>query len=110
MKIKMQAVPGPYHWGEDGATIYVEVDGVERIIATAPLPHWILASGPKSNREIALEVRRATARLLAAAPEMLEVLERLVDYSSDGGPYIPLWMDEVVDLARAAIAKARGSR
>src|SRR3954471_12617862 len=99
MKIKVQAVPGPYHWGEDGATIYAEVDGVERIIAAAPLPHWILASGPKSNREVAYEVREATARLLAAAPELLEALEGVMNSPMS---------TKAIHAAHAAIAKARG--
>lgn len=51
---------------------------------------------------------QANARLIAAAPELLEVLEDLLyaycDPGNQGGDH-----DEKVEAARAAIAKARGA-
>ena len=49
------------------------------------------------------EERQANARLIAAAPELLEALEAIVDAGYLEGAYQP-----TVDLALAAIAKARG--
>ena len=53
------------------------------------------------------ESREANARLIAAAPDLLEALSRAV-HSYDGVPprHHPAWFDE----ARAAIARARGGK
>ena len=46
----------------------------------------------------------ANARLIAAAPELLEALEKLVGYAQGGD----LPSNKAIDVARAAIAKATG--
>ena len=47
----------------------------------------------------------ANARLIAAAPDLLEALERLVSAARDVGHG---YMDQAIDNAESAIAKARG--
>ena len=51
---------------------------------------------------------RANAHLIAAAPDLLNMLKRLVDLE-DGHAGVFTW-DQVMDGARAAIAKAEGSK
>lgn len=46
----------------------------------------------------------ANARLIAAAPDLLEALEALLDYAESGWDHFP----DVSVNARAAIARARG--
>ena len=53
---------------------------------------------------------RANARLFAAAPDLLDALELLMDYQN--GPPLPSYghrWNEAMELARAAIAKAEGA-
>ena len=82
---------------------------------------WMAASNPSSvvgwpvvaphatgrsvcNVTTGHEDAAANARLIAAAPELLEALERLAD-PAHGVNRLPPW---AVGIARAAIAKARG--
>lgn len=53
-------IPLRITWGEDGASLYAEFDGVERKIAGIPLPHWI------EDREMARDFRRMLAISLCA--------------------------------------------
>jgi hypothetical protein len=53
-----------------------------------------------------LYINEADARLIAAAPDMLEALETIVSTERDRHGYNPAWTDQ----ARAAIAKARGEK
>ena len=55
----------------------------------------------------------ANARLIAAAPELLDALERIANYSSggvieDGTPRAD--RHDMIHIARAAIAKAKGEK
>lgn len=49
------------------------------------------------------EEDQANARLIAAAPDLLEALELMVDTYDNGG-----WPSSTLVIARAAIAKAKG--
>jgi len=57
----------------------------------------------------ALRIARANARLIAAAPELLEALEAIMDSATDGRE-IPEWLAERLTSARSAIRKARGGQ
>ena len=52
------------------------------------------------------EAARANARLIAAAPDLLDSLSEIFDYA--GGADSALHDEYVMDRARAAIAKAEG--
>lgn len=63
--------------------------------------------------DIRAEMAIANARLIAAAPTMLEVLRKIlsecyVSENTDGGPVAEMSAD-VLDVIRAAIAKAEGT-
>ena len=83
--------PGP--WAVNGR----EVNGPpDSGVIVARLPEWgILADCP--------DQAPANARLIAAAPDLLERLEELLEYSEN------LRGSGVYDRARAAIAKASAS-
>jgi hypothetical protein len=100
-----QHTPGP--WRRDGLTTYaLNEHGWNRFSAQVQDPHT------------PLEELLANARLIAAAPEMLEALE-LVKAAilnegglNDGVVTDTLWVSDIetaVDRIDAAIAKARGS-
>lgn len=66
-------------------------------------PYMIKAKAD-NNHTVALVADVDNARLIAAAPDLLEALETIMKY-----PIIPNTIGyEMVDTARAAIAKARG--
>lgn len=81
--------PGPWRisWGRNG-TYPLAVDNGSANVVTS--------FGRPSNPEA-----RANAHLIAAAPELLDVLKTFVAGFRDH--------DEVIKLARAAIAKATGT-
>jgi hypothetical protein len=82
--------PGPWRYMQGTHSVYT-VDG--KAIA--------LAYGP---RGIACGWRDANARLIAAAPDLLEALKRLCSHGTrDHAQIAADW-----DFARAAIAKAEG--
>lgn len=54
------------------------------------------------------EVNKANARLIAAAPELLEALENITAGLNDEEDTMPLIRGSEVKAARKAIAKARG--
>ena len=51
----------------------------------------------------------ANARLIAAAPDLLEALKTLQRQALQGNVRGDEWMDEALELTRAAIAKAKGA-
>ena len=85
--------PGP--WLADGASVYEERDDFSVICNfwSSSLPEW-----------------EANARLIAAAPDLLEALEQLVIEYDDVelADAEPSSLTAAFNAARAAIAKAKG--
>ena len=77
-------------------------------------PGWLwVQNGPGAlladvhqNKNIPLEARNANARLMAAAPELLEALQEIIT-AADGEGWSQL--DAGFTKARAAVAKALGN-
>ena len=97
MSDKTKHTPGPWRTKREGfSTVYVEarIDG--------GLIQEVAACGPT---EAGRDQQEANARLIAAAPELLEALRGIMkldeDLCSEGSI-------EALDKARAAIAKATG--
>ncbi len=101
--------PGPWHTGEGvpySQTVQMKVCGWDR--RPDATGHDYFACGPRVRTE---EQAKADARLIAAAPELLEALKRLLEHAEwVGTPRGYSWDDfkDVIDPARAAIAKAEG--
>lgn len=121
--------PGPWiasDYYSDATTI---IDGSGFSIADAPrclihegwpdkgFEHW--ADSPEAHRWISEEEQRANARLIAAAPELLEALQEMVsrieyyaNLDDSQKPSIEDWESTYnssdMDAARAALAKALG--
>ena len=92
--------PGPWSWytdyNEDNVfAVWVEAPDVTRKTAN-------ICVADCSWAEL-LEEAEANAALIAAAPDMYEVLEDLLKYKG-------VMSDESVARARSAIAKARGEK
>lgn len=84
--------PGP--WAIEEGDRETHIVGGEAILAYCP--DW-----PCAPQE-----QEANARLIAAAPQLLEALEALMEFADNGTPIHPGAL--VVNDARAAIAKALG--
>ena len=85
--------PGPWQVGHFDSNMICDSDGANRGCA------------PIARVEGTAAERRANARLIAAAPELLEALRGLLDPATneDGE-----WYRQAREAARAAIAKAEG--
>lgn len=94
--------PGPWRVSKDGDTVVPE--------STNALLADVYDGSPSDKTD--MEVTRANARLIAAAPEMLEASREIfleLDGRYDGAPDSrTLWMGEHLTRLRAAIAKAEG--
>jgi hypothetical protein len=94
--------PGPWtvhvqKFGSEGQFIETHIWSADR-----QLIHWINTSmRPSRNDEYI-----ANARLIAAAPELLEALEELVNVIYDYELFDNIYIE--FDKARQAIAKAKG--
>ncbi len=90
-----KATPGPWAWDEPpnwlktAARIYHEADGKFEPVAQVQLSGW--------PRRVGL----ANARLIAAAPDLLEALEGVLRFNDS--------MTVEFDAAIAAICKAKGT-
>lgn len=106
--MKMKHTRGPWHWSGDSLThrsfqIYSPYGGVgggqTHICTTNDLPHSLLVA-----RDVGEAM--ANARLIAAAPELLQALKRVLSSIPITGTSTALAYD-IRDAARA-IAKAEG--
>ena len=93
-----KGTPGPWEVGEDGDVIWgPEWEGRKTFVASVPF-----------NKTPRTE---ADARLIAAAPELLEALEELMsDVLDIRGVDVEEYKPEGFKRARAAIAKATGEQ
>ncbi len=90
--------PGP--WRDDGGTILTDERTVAQVDLTAPITHALQLI------DTTAEQLRADARLIAAAPDLLDALRVLVQRVEQYAPS----MDREGDLieAKAALRKAGG--
>jgi hypothetical protein len=88
-----QYKPGPWEFGENPQGSFTN-ELVVRPAGEFPHGDWIADCGPSAQ-----EQRIANGRLIAAAPELLEVLQLAVQTAGDAS-----WAPQ----ARAAIKKALG--
>ena len=91
--------PGPWHYG-----------GIARIYAYHEGPHKFLHSRvvslvPAAELENGEDERRANARLIAAAPELLAALKDLYGVAVGSETILPR---ALLEAAAAAISKAEG--
>jgi hypothetical protein len=100
----MTHTPAP--WKHEGSIIYSEEKGIAIAIvanratntgATAPIEIW--------NPE--WKAAMSDARLIAAAPELLEALERIAEGNLGNEPWQANY-DRIKEIARLAITKAKG--
>ena len=98
--------PGPWFVEADGAGIYVVT---ETMMVASPSP---MDKHPTDSDEyIDGPETEANARLIAAAPELLEELRLMVQQFAQYVPPAPSGGNEAwrINKARAAIAKAEGA-
>ncbi len=85
-----------------GLVAYIaDRDHEDRFIAVVTGEH-----GDESGRTVTAEEWEHNARLIAAAPDLLETLEEIVSY--EGGADSALHDEYVMERVHAAIAKAKG--
>ena len=103
MRIEHEHTPGPWFAAPDGGAVYTKVMGYrDETIARTPAEH------------IPAEEREANARLIAAAPDLLAVLERVLNAPPYGGllpsergfPVSASLSPALRDLVRETISKA----
>ena len=105
---KSSFTPGPWkvEEGTDEQNEYVlHIRSQDRLVTwIATLEGYDVYAGPSKTEYRFPEAQFANARLIAAAPELLEVLNHILAWMEDSGRE-PLLQDE----ARQAIAKAEGA-
>ena len=93
--------PGPWTHDTSDQTVMVQVG--KKILAICSIER--IDSAPRESYEFGC-VSNANARLIAAAPDLLSVVEELEESADYWSEYdVPLG---IVDRLRAAIAKATG--
>lgn len=103
----MNHTPGPWIGTKAGPTM----EGYCQGDAVASIEHNTLVAGCFSDVKGGPVVAEANARLIAAAPELLEALTRISRLSPPpnlSGVDHPAIAREILAIARAAIAKAEG--
>lgn len=100
-----QHVPGPWQtMPEEAGKAYIRVRGT-RLGATYKIANVLVHTYPGAL-DVELNEARATARLIAAAPDFYEACKALIAYCDKNPPMgDSLWC---VQQIRAAIAKAGG--
>lgn len=96
MEMNVKHTPGPWFTGELLANVYFGNKSGEMIAQ---------CGGFKFKQKMEGE-SEANACLIAAAPDLLDVLLRMTEYADDGTPIHP--SDNLMAEARAAVAKAVG--
>lgn len=91
---KQQHTPGPWR-----------IEDKERILSDCPEFRIMCSDGYIAGVDSTRAENAANARLIAAAPELLEALEAIIASADAGNAAI---LNRLLDQARAAIAKARG--
>lgn len=87
--------PGPWRVWNNGKGYYLSIcASAHRNLATVM---------QRDNRPESFDERTANARLIAAAPDLLEALKTIDQWSQDSGKDFPYWVVE------EAISKATGS-
>ena len=109
--MKRKHSPGP--WGildiatHDTITVWQTRNPIKNFHIATVLDY---ASSNKQASEAEFQRCLANARLIAAAPELLEVVEALLDLTSDEKEFSWDTLQVVTDMAREAIKKARGEK
>lgn len=94
--------PGPWSTTPMQSSIWAN-DGETKIATIADLP-WVTTASGRRTSDFMTE--NANARLIAAAPELLDALIEMLDASNK--PANERWLSNVRSNAIAAIAKATG--
>lgn len=105
----MNHTPGPWHLSRDKRTIFAGTDSagvlIRGIEQTIPQIAYICGNGFGAT----LQEQEANARLIAAAPELLEALEDALGLLVKIGERTPIYeSDGQIFRAEAAIRKAKG--
>jgi hypothetical protein len=87
--------PGPWRFSSDGHIVSASTG--ERVCT----PHSTLLGGKVSDQ---IKDLKRNARLIAAAPELLEALDKIACFAPGNGDVCEI----IAKVARAAIAKATG--
>lgn len=121
MEVKEQRTPGPWVLSTKAAryrAVPVNKEG-KRILRSLKKLEFDALSIGADNGQVAIvpldESNEANARLIAAAPELLEAAEEMVSLIHQADPLgvsrasgLYQWIREATEKLRAAIAKAKG--
>ncbi len=99
-----QHTPGPWEWWDEGSDNPNSTQGV-RTSEAEGVQSRTIALCDEEFRRIPQEERAANARLIAAAPELLEALRDLI-IACNMSPGQELTVSLAIENANAAIAKA----
>ena len=108
MSTTTQHTPGPWQFNDSDACIWPGMFASRR----APVATVFTAAQPEGElsqeSDYFTDEEAANARLIAAAPDLLEAAERMIGFITHTLP-AAAWMNEPwLQPAREAIAKARG--
>lgn len=103
--MRVRPTPGPWH--SDGERV-LTMTGKERLVANIYAPGVLYADdGSGADPNAYFEVVAENARLIAAAPEMLELLRVLLT-ATEHSPGEDIERDEIVSEGRALLARIDG--